>query len=231
MKSLLINGIKFKVDFLFSDKIRLVPIKIDHSIKLARIAESIRNAKVSSIENIVGSRNEILIHSSADIKQLKKELATVKFSDQLKPRSFDVPICFSKGHDWDNVIGSIGKKKNAIIDQLLQSNLHLSMYGFLPGFMYLGGLHSDLHIPRKTTPAKQTSPGSIGLGGPFAGIYNLKSPAGWHIIGHCPIQIFNLKEIENPTMKIGDEVRFIKISLKEWKELNTQTLSIKDYTS
>ena len=55
--------------------------------------------------------------------------------------------------------------------------------GFLPGFMYLGGLDSKLEIPRKSSPRMKVPSGSVGLAAKQTGIYPCESPGGWQLIG------------------------------------------------
>ena len=39
------------------------------------------------------------------------------------------------------------------------------MYGFLPGFMYLGGLDDRLFVSRKSIPSRRILKGSVAIGG------------------------------------------------------------------
>ena len=71
--------------------------------------------------------------------------------------------------------------------------------------------------------------GTIALGGPYAGMYNLDSPGGWQSIGYSPIRPFSIKGVHDPLIKIKDTVKFYKISIKETAALDKQKLSINDY--
>ena len=92
------------------------------------------------------------------------------------------------------------------------------MYGFLPGFMYLGGLDSKLQIPRKTIPNRRVLKGSVAVGGSQTGIYPSDSPGGWYVIGNTPINLFDASNL-NQTVAIPDSnyVKFTPVSIEEYK--------------
>lgn len=89
--------------------------------------------------------------------------------------------------------------------------------GFLPGFMYLGGLPEALETPRKSTPRLAVPKGSVGLAGKQTGIYPQDSPGGWNIIGNCPIPIFNINKEPPCFINVGDRVQFYPITKAEYE--------------
>lgn len=88
--------------------------------------------------------------------------------------------------------------------------------GFLPGFMYLGGLPKALELPRRATPRLQVAKGAVGLAGRQTGIYPQESPGGWNIIGSCTVPIFNLKNESPCFVSVGDKIQFYQISRAEY---------------
>jgi len=89
--------------------------------------------------------------------------------------------------------------------------------GFVPGFLYLGGLSHKLHTPRKAKPALKVAAGSVGIGNDQTGIYPFQTPGGWNIIGRTPIKLFDINQIDK--YKIGDKILFKSISLEKFKEI------------
>jgi len=209
--------------------LRLLPSKLSHDMSLPKLAEDLLNLNISGINNIIGTKSEILLFTDINITDLRKTLKHIKLENKVAPNQFTLPICFSKGTDWNNVEKTTGMSKTKYINQILKSSLSLSMYGFLPGFMYLDGLPKDLQIPRMSKHSKKVNQGSFAVGGPYAGIYNIESPGGWNVIANCPIQLFNSKSILKPFLKIGDIFTLQKITVSEWKELKSENLDIKDY--
>jgi inhibitor of KinA len=87
--------------------------------------------------------------------------------------------------------------------------------GFAPGFPYLGDLHASLRTPRLASPRPRVPAGSVGIGGEHTGIYPIESPAGWNIIGHTPLTLFDpSREDEDQRemflLKPGDRVKFVR---------------------
>lgn len=84
--------------------------------------------------------------------------------------------------------------------------------GFLPGFMYLGGLPKELEVSRKATPRLKVAKGAVGLAGKQTGIYPQESPGGWNIIGNCTVPIFNSENEQPCFVNVGDKIQFYQVS-------------------
>ena len=113
------------------------------------------------------------------------------------------------------------KAKNLNLSQLIKAHTTreypLYFYGFQPGFMYLGGLNPDLHHPRKSVPAQSVPAGSVAIGGAQTGIYPNTAPGGWHVIGRCPLILFDPLEPEPCLAKPGDLIKFVPINNDEFQ--------------
>jgi inhibitor of KinA len=96
--------------------------------------------------------------------------------------------------------------------------------GFVPGFPFLAGLPRALATPRRATPRKEIPPGSVGIGGAQTGIYPLRSPGGWNLIGRTPLKLFNPSKSPPALLRAGDPVRFRAITRKEFESLNEAKL-------
>jgi len=88
--------------------------------------------------------------------------------------------------------------------------------GFLPGFMYLGGLPKDIEVPRRSSPRLQVAKGAVGIAGKQTGIYPQESPGGWNIIGNCPVDMFNVDRDKPCFVSVGDQIQFYSISKAEY---------------
>jgi KipI family sensor histidine kinase inhibitor len=160
----------------------------------------------------------ILRNTTIDFTSFKKQLLEWYFnkSDAEKEQKYlwRLPVCYDEnfGIDLLEVADKLQKTKEEIIS--LHTTTAYTVYGigFLPGFMYLGGLPKELEIPRRDSPRKKVLKGSVGLAGKQTGIYPQESPGGWNIIGNCSVPIFNTKNQEPCLVKVGDKVQFYKIS-------------------
>lgn len=131
----------------------------------------------------------------------------------LERNLWKLPVCYDLEFGLD--LQETADKLFISVEELIK--LHTSheytVYGigFLPGFMYLGGLPKNLETQRKETPRLHVNKGSVGLAGKQTGIYPQDSPGGWNIVGRCPVPMFNLN-LENPCfVNVGDRIQFVPI--------------------
>ena len=148
------------------------------------------------------------------IEQIKSWYANIESHVPLKRQLWKVPVCYDEefGIDLDQVSESLNLSTDTLIDMHTEHIYTVYGIGFLPGFMYLGGLPKELEVARRETPRLQVKQGSVGLAGKQTGIYPQDSPGGWNIIGNCPIPIFNVEK-ENPCfVNVGDRIQFYPIN-------------------
>ncbi len=161
-----------------------------------------------------------------DFHKVKRELLSwyAEAEDSEIPERFlwKLPVCYDPkfGIDLDDVASRLGKTVWDVIQLHTRQAYTVYCIGFLPGFMYLGGLPSELEVPRKEVPRLKVVAGAVGLAGKQTGIYPQESPGGWNIIGNCPIPIFDSSKESPCFVRVGDKVQFYGISQKE-HELHT----------
>ncbi|RNC89937.1 MAG: 5-oxoprolinase subunit PxpB [Allomuricauda sp.] len=137
---------------------------------------------------------------------------------------YELPVCYDTEFGID--LQETAKILDFSIDELIaaHSTHEYTVFGigFLPGFMYLGGLPSSLETSRRKEPRLKVKKGSVGLAGKQTGIYPQESPGGWNIIGNCPIPIFNQNSETPCFIKVGDKVRFVPITRAEYDLLKIE---------
>jgi inhibitor of KinA len=136
-------------------------------------------------------------------------------------RVVEVPVWYHPSVAPD--LEPLAHEKGLTVEELIA--LHTApeyvvyMLGFRPGFPFLGGLVPQLFSPRLATPRPAVPRGSVGIGGQQTGIYPLRSPGGWRLIGRTPLKPFT-PEVDPPfTLGVGDRVRFVSISEARFREL------------
>ncbi|MEL0650716.1 5-oxoprolinase subunit PxpB [Algibacter sp. TI.3.09] len=134
-----------------------------------------------------------------------------------------IPVCYDEvfGLDLNTIANEKKVSKEDVIKQHCEAIYTVYFIGFLPGFLYLGGLDESLHIPRKSTPRLQVEKGAVAIGGNQTGIYSNESPGGWNIIGNSPLNFFDVSKEKPCFAKVGDRVQFYPISLKTYKNIKT----------
>ncbi|MDO9276082.1 MAG: 5-oxoprolinase subunit PxpB [Lutibacter sp.] len=130
-----------------------------------------------------------------------------------------IPVCYDEKFGIDLIYLSSEKKLSVEKIISLHCSIDYTVYGigFLPGFLYLGGLSEKLYIPRRNSPRLSVPKGAVAIGGKQTGIYPQRSPGGWHIIGNTPILLFDVKKESPCTITPGDEIRFIAITKEEYE--------------
>jgi len=137
---------------------------------------------------------------------------------------YKIPVCYeaSFAPDLEAVCTQLNLSTEALISKHSKATYTVYGIGFLPGFMYLGGLDSELEIPRKSSPRMKVPAGSVGLASKQTGVYPCESPGGWQLIGQTPIPLFN--PLQDPPFfaEVGDKIQFIPISKDTYKLLRIQ---------
>ena len=193
--------------------------------------EKIQKNNIKSIIDVNSAYNSILITydlfnnsykavvTSLDALYLQEDVYT-------KPtfRQWKIPVCYDAffAIDLNEISLTKNSSKDDIIKRHSQVNYTVYFIGFLPGFLYLGGLDESLHIPRKETPRLKIEKGAVAIGGKQTGVYPTESPGGWNIIGNTPISFFDASKSEPCFAKPGDSITFHPITLKEY--YNTKAL-------
>ncbi|WP_339705278.1 5-oxoprolinase subunit PxpB [uncultured Kriegella sp.] len=129
-----------------------------------------------------------------------------------------LPVCYDLdfGIDLKEISDVLDLSIENIIALHTKSPYTVYGIGFLPGFMYLGGLPKELEVPRKAQPRARVQKGAVGLASRQTGIYPQISPGGWNIIGNCSVAMFDASK-ENPCfVNIGDKVQFYAIERAEY---------------
>jgi len=137
------------------------------------------------------------------------------------PRLIEIPVCYDPefGIDLDRVAEHTKLSEREIIDLHSTREYRVACIGFVPGFTFLAGLPKNLATPRRDVPRKEIPAGSVGIGGAQTGIYPLRSPGGWNLIGRTPLKLFD--PINDPPTLLcpGDRVRFRAITREEFESL------------
>ncbi|KQC28986.1 5-oxoprolinase subunit PxpB [Flagellimonas eckloniae] len=165
----------------------------------------------------------INLKTKIDFSTIEKQLLKMhKDSDSTSKRQnylWKLPVCYDLEFGID--LEELSKELKMSIEELIKmhSSHEYIVYGigFLPGFMYLGGLPKSLETQRKSEPRLKVEKGAVGLAGKQTGIYPQESPGGWNIIGNCPIPVFNLKSEEPCFVSVGDKIKFEAIPRAEYE--------------
>ena len=135
-----------------------------------------------------------------------------------------VPCCYDPNLAED--IAEVAQKIGATIARVAE--LHRSatyrvyMYGFAPGFCYLGGLPAELAIARRATPRPPLPTNSVIVGGGLCVISTVAMPSGWWQIGRTPERMFAPAREPAFLFNVGDSVQFEAVEAARFAELDAR---------
>jgi len=199
------------------------------SDKLNSILDRINSANISEVEDVLILKDHIGIFYNpykTTYKNIKSKINSLLSDISIslrsnKKRNWKIPICYNPelALDIKNVSEILKIDRKEFIEKHKKSSYIVDMIGFLPGFLYLGGLDNFLSLPRKKVPRKIIPKGSIGIAEKQTGIYNIESPGGWNIIGRTPLELFDKNS--EPPIKIrqGDSITFYEVDINEFNRI------------
>ena len=136
-------------------------------------------------------------------------------------RFVEIPVLYGgeAGADLERVAQLAGLTCDEVVRRHQASELRVGAVGFQPGFAYLEGLPETLMTPRLERPRARVAAGSVGIGGPYTGVYPSDSPGGWNLIGQTPLAMFDPNRASPALLRHGDRVRFREVSEDEHRRL------------
>ena len=142
-----------------------------------------------------------------------ERLAAEASPKQVSAKLFDIPVCYDGpfAPDLEKVAEMCGLAPEEVIAAHLRESLRVYMYGFAPGYAYLGGLVPEIRLPRRTSPVHGVPAGSVIIAGQQCIVTTFPMSTGWWIIGRSPARLFLPEQQEPVLFGIGDEVRFHRI--------------------
>ena len=204
------------------------PSEINEAILCDIVAFKNKIEEDINLQDIIVGYNSLVLVSCYKIEDIDEKIyllnklyhQPVKAEFQ-KITHWEIPVCYDQqfGIDLEEISQANMIDKDEIIQ--LHTNPIYTVYfvGFLPGFLYLGGLDDQIAIPRKSTPRLRVPKGAVAIGGNQTGVYPTKSSGGWNIIGNSPILFFDVEKASPCFAKTGDKISFKSVSLEAYKEI------------
>ena len=207
---------------------------------LLNLKEKIQKNNIEASVEVINAFNSLLVIYDSPIEdvygekmKLKSCIGKAKIQEKRKTQLFHIPVSYDDKFGLD--LQYISQAKSLSINEII--SLHTAPFytvffiGFLPGFLYLGGLDKRLQISRRNKPRLEVPKGAVGIGENQTGIYPQTSPGGWQIIGNSPVPLFNPQQDPPCEISAGDKLKFYPVSLEEHKiiseEVKTGTFSFK----
>jgi inhibitor of KinA len=137
------------------------------------------------------------------------------------PARWILPCCYEAPHGEDlaAVADLIGQTVDRVAALHTGGTYRVYMYGFAPGFAYLGGLPEVLAVPRRPSPRPPHPTNAVMIGGGLAAVATVPMPTGWYVLGATPSKLYAPERTESFFVSPGDEIRFEAIDAASFASL------------
>ncbi len=181
---------------------------------------------VDGVVETVPTYRSLMIHfdpralSSAALIEHIRALALEPESGEA-PRHWIVPICYAAPHaeDLAEVAALLDLAPERVAALHAGATYRVYMYGFAPGYVFLGGLPAQLSISRRPTPRPPVPPGAALIAGGQALIASIPMPTGWYNLGRTPAVLFDPRRNPPVSIDVGDAVSFEPIEAARFAAL------------
>lgn len=163
-----------------------------------------------------------LITSPAEMADKLRGLDEQAAQNQNLGRHWLMPVHYggSDGPDLEPFAAIAGLSVDQVIHRHQSVRYSVYMLGFQPGFGFMGDVDESIRQPRRREPRTRVPAGSVAVANQLTAIYPWESPGGWHLIGRCPIPLFNPQQDPPALFRAGDTVKFRGIDPSECDELD-----------
>lgn len=184
---------------------------------------------IPGIRETVPTFRSLMVHYDPlvlDRAALVAAIESVSVSQKVETarKRWTVPCCYDPAFGDD--LTTIGERVNLPPERVVA--LHASatyrayMYGFAPGFCYLGGLPRELAISRRVTPRPPISSQTIMIADGMSIITTISMPTGWWLVGRTPERMFSRNREPAFLAEAGDEIRFEPIDRATFDALDAR---------
>lgn len=212
------------------------PAKIQENIIIDIVAYENKILKKSGVADTIVAYHSLLIKYEVPIAdyvstilELQELYASTRLLKKQVHQLWQIPVCYHVSFGID--LEEIACKKKCSVSEIIRLHTErdylVYFIGFQPGFLYLGGLHQNLHVPRKSNPKVRVDKGSVGIGGSQTGIYPQNSSGGWNIIGKSPLNFFDINASEPCFAKPGDRIQFVSVDIHTFYQIEREVANQK----
>ena len=203
-------------------------IDIQTNNRVQQLKKCLREAQIQGVLELQPTFRSLMIYYDPlkiSYEELEKRVRILgsagTLKDHKKKRILKIPCCYGArfGPDLRDMEEYTGLDRDEIIAIHSSVDYRIYMMGFLPGFVYLGGLDPRIETPRLSTPRVKIPAGAVGIGGNQTGVYPVASPGGWRLIGGTPVEFYDAGRQEPILCRAGEYIRFVPVSLDDYYDI------------
>lgn len=199
--------------------------------KVHLLASAIEKKKIEGVVEVVPTYRSLCIYYhpvKIELERLLEKVNEIKSSlEEIQtppPKVVEIPVVYGGeyGPDLDSVAKYNHLSSKEVIKIHSGTKYLVYMFGFSPGFPYLGGMDERIATPRLKTPRVKVPAGSVALAGTQTGIYSIEFSGGWRLIGRTPVKLFDPAKHPPVPFLPGDYIKFVPVSEQEYLKLQNK---------
>jgi KipI family sensor histidine kinase inhibitor len=177
---------------------------------------ALRAAAPDGVLETVPTYRALMIHyepmtlSREALAAIVERLAASGVAAESEGALWTLPCCYEPPYaeDIGALAEALGLSAARVASLHAGATYQAYMYGFAPGWLYLGGLPVELAAPRRSTPRGPTPQGAVLIGGGLSLVATRPMPTGWYVVGRTPERLFALEREPPFLIAPGDRIRF-----------------------
>lgn len=172
---------------------------------------------VPGIASVAVRFDAATVDAAAARERLLAALAVERKFPKIAGERIEIPVVYGGefGPDFTDVCLQLRLEPAEFIALHTGREYRVELVGFTPGFVYAGGLDHRLRVSRKAEPRQDVPAGSVGIADGRTGLYALRGPGGWPLIGRTPFALFRRGDEDPFPISAGMRIRFVAIDASE----------------
>lgn len=192
---------------------------------------ALKDAAIPGVIEAVPTYRSLMIHfdplriEGSELEARLMALHPLRVSAWRAKARWTIPMCYAPdfSEDLAYIAKTLGLTEHRVVELHAGATYRLYMYGFAPGFSYLGGLPAELNISRRAEPRSTVSANKALIAGGQAIITTVPMPTGWHLLGETPEWLFRAGREPAFLLEVADELRLEPISMDEFRAIKART--------
>jgi inhibitor of KinA len=195
--------------------------------RVLALDEALHAAPPEGLRETVPTYRSLMIHYDPlilDREKLIEAIGRIEAAPE-KPREpaslWTIPCCYDPvyAEDLHEIAAMTRLTPERVIALHSGATYRVYMYGFSPGFCYLGGVPPEIQVSRRVTPRPPHPANTILLGGGLTLVSTFSMPTGWWLIGRTPEHMFEPARERVFLVDVGDALRFAPVDRAEFDAL------------
>jgi KipI family sensor histidine kinase inhibitor len=188
-------------------------VELDGLEPVLALYATLRDTPVAGLVDLVPAARTLLVRidrSVTDLTAVERALrdTPVGVGKRGLGDLVEVEVVYD-GEDLDEVARLTRRTPEQVVADHTGQEWTVAFAGFSPGFGYLVASEPWPDVPRRENPRTKVAAGSVGLAGPYSGIYPQESPGGWQLIGRTEARLWDAAADPPALLRPGRRVQFV----------------------